>query len=110
MFSRKSVHIRRSLISISHPRSRFKRRRRTLSQDERASEVGKRKWAPECPEVGLGRLALPDSFAQTRTLRIAIRTLENDHSFSTIGGMNVPLCSLDRDRARFNRHIQPQVG
>jgi len=38
--------------SISHLRSRFQRQRRTLSHDERASEVGKRKWAAECPEVG----------------------------------------------------------
>jgi hypothetical protein len=53
VFSRKSVPIHRSLISISHPRSSFKGRRRTLSQDERASEVGERKWTPECPEVGL---------------------------------------------------------
>jgi hypothetical protein len=52
VLSRKSVHIHRSLISISHPRSRFQRQRRTLSHYERASEVGKRKWAPECPEVG----------------------------------------------------------
>jgi hypothetical protein len=46
------VFISRSPISISHPRSRFQRQRRTLSHYERASEVGKRKWAPECPEVG----------------------------------------------------------
>ena len=51
MISRKSVHIHRSLISLSHPRCCFQRRRYTFSDDEPPSEVGKRKWAPECPEV-----------------------------------------------------------
>ena len=71
MFSIKSFDIHGSLISISHRRSRFKRRRRTLSQYERASEVGKRKWAPECPEVGLAGSWGQGAFAHTQTLELA---------------------------------------